>query len=244
MKKCYKTLFIILLITGIAPAQSFTFRADTLFQSAAPGTLFMVDGWIINTAPDTLQLDVVRVRNEVPSRWLSSMCLWPRCFAPPVDSVSTFMAPGDTLRFILDVSSNPDLAGQAIVEIVVKRHDIPTESVSQLFTFSTNPTAIVTDGGQISGTFRLNQNFPNPFNPSTQISFEIAGPGLQPTRLTVFNALGQVVRVLLQKKLSPGVYQATWDGRNRRGAEVSSGMYFYELVSGNQRKVGRMILLR
>lgn len=91
---------------------------------------------------------------------------------------------------------------------------------------------------------RLNQNIPNPFNPSTTISFDIPGTvgAKQTAVLTVYDLRGRRVRTLMDSKVDPGSYQIHWDGRNDRGESVSSGIYFYTLKAGDDRLVRKMTI--
>lgn len=91
-------------------------------------------------------------------------------------------------------------------------------------------------------TYTLQQNYPNPFNPQTEIRFVLAQGGR--AELSIYNILGQKVRTLVDGQLSPGVHSAVWDGRNDAGRQLASGVYIYQLVSGNYREIKKMILLR
>jgi len=84
--------------------------------------------------------------------------------------------------------------------------------------------------------FALHQNFPNPFNPRTNISFQIAKESR--IVLNVFNALGQKVATLLDERKAAGNYLVPFSARG-----LPSGVYFYELQSGNSTAVKKMILL-
>jgi hypothetical protein len=87
----------------------------------------------------------------------------------------------------------------------------------------------------------LGQNIPNPCVASTVIRYGVGHRAK--VRLTVYNALGQVVRVLEDGDRAPGKYQANWDGRNAYGDLVSSGVYFYQLEAGGFRATRKMLLL-
>jgi hypothetical protein len=84
-------------------------------------------------------------------------------------------------------------------------------------------------------TYALNQNSPNPFNPSTNIIFSLGLDG--DTKLTVYNANGEKVAVLVDQFLQPGTYTVTWDA-----SAQPSGMYYYRLESGVWTKTETMIL--
>lgn len=95
----------------------------------------------------------------------------------------------------------------------------------------------------------LYQNYPNPFNPSTKIRFAI--PYESEVNITIFNILGQLINVIERRNLSPGIHEVVWDGANKNGDYVSSGLYLYlfEAVALNKEnkrynKSSKMILLR
>jgi photosystem II stability/assembly factor-like uncharacterized protein len=79
--------------------------------------------------------------------------------------------------------------------------------------------------------FRLEQNYPNPFNPSTGIRFTLKVADR--VRLFVYDILGQKVRTLADQEMMAGSHVAIWDGRDDRGNQLSSGIYFYRLQAGN-----------
>lgn len=96
-------------------------------------------------------------------------------------------------------------------------------------------------------SFALHQNFPNPFNPTTKISYQF--PASADVRLTIYNVLGQLVRVMTNDNVAAGVHTFDWDGRTDLGVPVSAGTYFYRLeaVSKNGERfvaTKKMLLLR
>ena len=90
--------------------------------------------------------------------------------------------------------------------------------------------------------FALFQNFPNPFNPMTSISYQLAA--LDHVELRVYNQLGQAVRTLVSEKQSAGDHQVQWDGLDNSGKLVSSGVYLYALKVKSFFQVRKMVLLR
>ena len=88
----------------------------------------------------------------------------------------------------------------------------------------------------------LYPNTPNPFNPSTRIAYRIPEPGQ--VALTVYNLLGQQVRVLVRDHQSPGRYEVQWDGRDGVGRSVSSGVYYYRLAHPGGTLTNRMLLVK
>ncbi len=95
--------------------------------------------------------------------------------------------------------------------------------------------------------YNLEQNYPNPFNPATRIQFrvgrlEFGDPSY--TTLTVYNILGQRVKTLIDENKLPGRYEVIWDGKDEKGKEVSSGIYFYRLETSGFKETKKMVLLR
>ena len=88
----------------------------------------------------------------------------------------------------------------------------------------------------------LDQNVPNPFNPSTTITFRV--PGMCRVVLDIFNADGERVRRLVDRSMTRGTHTVVWDGRDGTGRPVGSGVYFYRLRAGKQALSRKMILLK
>jgi hypothetical protein len=87
----------------------------------------------------------------------------------------------------------------------------------------------------------LAQNVPNPCVVSTTIRYEVARRAH--VRIRVYNALGQVVRVLQDAPVDPGVHEMRWDGRNDSGGRVSSGVYFYKMEAGRYQATRKMLII-
>ena len=97
--------------------------------------------------------------------------------------------------------------------------------------------------------FDLAQNYPNPFNISTSIPFSLKVHGSMfdnpvHTTLTIYNILGQTVRILVDDLKPIGSYHVTWDGKDDKGYEVSSGVYFYQLKVGDNKETKKMTFLK
>jgi hypothetical protein len=92
----------------------------------------------------------------------------------------------------------------------------------------------------------LEQNVPNPFNPTTHIQYGVpAGTGgTVPVRLVVYDAAGRQVRQLLSGNQTPGIHGAFWDGRNDSGHRVESGVFFYRLQVAGQTLTRKLIMLK
>jgi hypothetical protein len=93
-------------------------------------------------------------------------------------------------------------------------------------------------------SFLLNQNYPNPFNPVTTISFTLSDNQAVHTVLHVYNTQGQIIRTIFRGVLPSGTYQYDWDGKDKSGMNVPSGIYFYQLSVYNYSQIKKAILIR
>jgi len=96
--------------------------------------------------------------------------------------------------------------------------------------------------GILPNSFALDQNYPNPFNPSTNIWFSL--PSKSHVKLSVFNTLGQEITTLVDETVSAGKHLTIWDGRDRSGAEVATGIYFYKMVADDFVETKKMMLVK
>ena len=101
---------------------------------------------------------------------------------------------------------------------------------------------VVATRGDLSAETGLAANAPNPFNAGTLIRFQLSESGA--VRVRLYNALGQAVLDLVEGEYAAGHYAVGWDGRDRRGFAVGSGMYFYVLETKQGVWKRRMMLLR
>lgn len=90
--------------------------------------------------------------------------------------------------------------------------------------------------------FTLSQNVPNPFNPSTQVSFAL--PTAAKVNLSIYNVLGQHVKTLVDTDMRVGYQTVTWDGTDNTGHTVASGVYFYKLNAGDFTATKKMLMLK
>ncbi|MFQ6031911.1 MAG: S8 family serine peptidase [Candidatus Zixiibacteriota bacterium] len=91
-------------------------------------------------------------------------------------------------------------------------------------------------------SFSLSQNYPNPFNPTTEFSIDLPSP--TQVSFVIYNIAGQKVKTLVDETLPAGHRTIIWDGTNDEGEDVSSGIYFYRAVAGENMVVKKMMLLR
>lgn len=112
---------------------------------------------------------------------------------------------------------------------------------------STSPYAenSKTDSVYVPVEYLTARNYPNPFNPSTIISFTLPEDlAHQQIELGIYDILGNLIRILYKNSLPSGIYLAEWDGRDGRGGLCPSGAYIYRLSSGSKTVSGKMVLVR
>jgi hypothetical protein len=139
--------------------------------------------------------------------------------------INSFPVPWDSTRFV-DGSIDSSLTYHYLLGVV---SEDAVEKFSQ-------PVTIYLKGLKEPKRFsvRMDQNFPNPFNPQTEIHFEIEdleGSG-KPIEVNVdlFSPRGRLVRSLYERRTYPGSFSVRWDGRDDNGEEVGSGAYYYQLL--------------
>jgi hypothetical protein len=110
-----------------------------------------------------------------------------------------------------------------------------------VFQYAPDPTSIEDSDSPVPVN-DLENSFPNPFNPSTTISFSLAEKGQ--VSLQIFDVSGRLVKTLIQRELSAGEHSLRWDGTGRDGEEVTSGVYFCRMKAGGYTATRRLVLLR
>jgi hypothetical protein len=131
---------------------------------------------------------------------------------------------------------------QYIRDDVVSTPKDQFEIAKDVFNWMQNPiNANVTDT-PTPKAYKLAQNFPNPFNPTTSIKFDMKDKGM--VTLKVYNVAGQLVRTLVNGTKDAGSYAITWDGKNDRGSAVASGIYFYKMETKDFSQTKKMVMLR
>ncbi len=90
--------------------------------------------------------------------------------------------------------------------------------------------------------YKLHQNFPNPFNPTTSITFQI--PQTNQVKLVIYDIVGREVVSLVDNQLQPGSHSVIWSGQDKNGYEVSTGVYIYQLKADGVTKTKKMTFMK
>lgn len=141
------------------------------------------------------------------------------------DSDQITIKPGEELEMTFDIPSQN-----------------PPEGYIRKFFFKSNGYYVAAKGGILPDQFALHNNYPNPFNPSTTISYSL--PVRVDVSLVVYNVLGQEVKTLHEGYQEAGNHQIVWGGDNNQGSPVASGVYFYKLKAGDFEQSKKMMLLK
>jgi len=134
--------------------------------------------------------------------------------------------------------------GRALVEDMrdVSQCDLPVFSEVTYVTVTRGVLKPNGSGESLPGTYVLEQCYPNPFNPVTEIRFGLPTSGQ--TVLEIFNVLGQRVRVLVDKPMPEGWHAVSWDGTDDQGRSLSTGVYLYRLTANGFADSRKMLLLK
>lgn len=113
-------------------------------------------------------------------------------------------------------------------------------------TLNLNEEGITSISPDVPTNFKLYPNFPNPFNPSTTLQFDIPSinGGIIDVKLVIYNSLGQVVKTVFKGQLTAGRFRTQWDGRTDRGHYAPSGIYFAVLIADYYQNIIKMMFIR
>jgi len=168
--------------------------------------------------------DVISISN--PLGWIS------------IDLISGNLDSGESQEIEITFDTNNLAPGEYNCNIIIDQIEpgqviIPVELIV---------TSSSTHGITIPDQTRINGNYPNPFNPDTNINFYIGSETI--TALEIYNLKGQKINTILNRKLSIGEYNIPWEGLDHDGNSVPSGLYLYKLSSGDFQQTRKMLLLK
>ncbi|MGB9695985.1 MAG: T9SS type A sorting domain-containing protein [Ignavibacteria bacterium] len=116
------------------------------------------------------------------------------------------------------------------------------DTLNRWFNRQTWTVPVHTISSTVPAGYELQQNFPNPFNPSTQISFSL--PKAEYVTIKIYDITGREIYKLVDQRLDRGSYTVSWHSFNNNGDYVASGIYFYRMIAGNFSMTKKMVLLR
>jgi hypothetical protein len=149
------------------------------------------------------------------------------------------IVPSSVLSSKIRLNTTQNSAGMSMLAWQDNRNDgggIYAQNINLDGTFG-NATGIIGSSGSAPSKFSLSQNFPNPFNPSTEIKFDI--PKTSNVKLEIYNILGEKNASLVDQILQPGSYSVSWNASN-----APSGVYFYRISAGDFTATKKLILIK
>ncbi len=148
------------------------------------------------------------------------------------------ISPAETSYFTLSYTAGSTVNTiNEILMITTNDPATPNLELPVLVTPSANE-----DPGLVPFTTALDKNYPNPFNPETTIRFSTKEAGM--VRLSIYNLKGQMIRSLVNETKAAGNHRIIWNGKDDRGNNVSSGIYFYRMDATNYSATKKMMLMK
>jgi hypothetical protein len=192
----------------------------------------------------------LRVRTATPTACTISHA---STIDPLLESFLVETDPGNLVALSYDGQLIGSVFADATGDAIISNDDLPGTGVNVTLTVSgfnhlTHVEQIMVEDGDMTdvetpmAALSLSQNHPNPFNPTTAISFSLPVAGQ--VDLKVFDVNGSEVVSLLTGSRAAGTHQVVWNGRDGAGQAVSSGLYFYRLEAGGETLNNRMLLLK
>jgi hypothetical protein len=217
--------------------QTFTFvrTSPAMVYNSADSTI-VSEGMVTVTA-SSITL-ICKKYKFLPPAWTVSYC-FSLCYPPFVDSTHEHFTQGQqpfTMDFYPMDSVNIGHPGTGYAAMVMYDSLHPNFKDSIVFGATAWPIGIKIISSSVS-EFKLNQNFPNPFNPSTKINFSI--PRNEFADLRVYDLLGREVSVLVSGYINAGKYEVEFDAK-----QYASGMYYYRLKTQDNVSVKKMTLVK
>jgi Secretion system C-terminal sorting domain len=163
---------------------------------------------------------------------------WDLYFSPDGGSTVSeiaFNLPKEQLNYMWIVPDNPTNSGIIIV-VQDNNQTVNYQDMCSSFTIKATTTGI-TDKSNLAKDFVIYPAYPNPFNNSTVISFNL--PEQSPVKINVFNIAGEKIKTLVNSEMQPGLHKIRWNAD-----EVPSGVYFYAIETKNSVETRKLILLK
>jgi len=143
-----------------------------------------------------------------------------------------------------------DLGSENMAEVVLVAQSLDRNNtnVTVTYTIFDDNKEIISSGTQtvalkaIPDSYALHNNFPNPFNPVTNIFYDLPESGY--VRMVIYDLLGREVTTLINETMKSGYYSTRWNGRNQYGQPVGAGIYFYHLQTSAYSKAQKMLLVK
>ena len=158
-----------------------------------------------------------------------------------ITTTTTFSANSITVGPNFTITSTGDVILSAETIAVIPQFFVVQGGKLQVVS-GAPPVSVETEDPLIPDEFIVHQNFPNPFNPETEIRFALTKDSH--VVINIYNTLGQQIGTLTDSQYSAGFHSVHWDGKDGNGSHVSSGVYLYQIQAGEFSQVKKMSLIR
>ncbi len=208
-----KKFYMFALVLLISSGWSITHQVDMVNLSFVPDTLTITQGdSVLWINQSTIFHTTTSGENGIPNG------IW--------DSGS--MAPGDSFVFHFVNADN------------YPYYCTPHWQLGMIGLIISSPADIEEKDSDISIGHQTSQNYPNPLNSYTNISYQLKKPGRVVIR--IYDATGQPIRTFINQHNNPGEYSIVWDSKDRKGEKVAAGIYFYQVNLGNETYTKKMLV--
>ncbi len=210
-----------------------------LFNPAGFGTITYGGAAAIPPPPENVAVDLyqeylLEIAWEMPSlNDFDHFNIYASIDSSPFELIDTSVG----IQFFYSLLENPGTVYQFLLT-TVNQHGMesdPSETVEFI--------AVGSDDNLPVLQTKLHGNYPNPFNPTTTISFS-TNETTENTEVTIYNIKGQKVKQLVNQKLESGLHTVIWDGKDDNGKQVASGIFFYKMKSGDYQQSRKMLLIK
>ena len=222
---------------------SFQFiHENTEIHSSIDSTV-RFDGIIQNVSDEVITVAILRTVNNIPQNWNSSMCIGMSCYSPSTDSITIEISEGDSASCGLSIQINGQ--GEGAIQLHLFNIEDMSDSTNVDININSTPMVSIHENEpekDLVEKFALGSNYPNPFNPSTLISYVLVKSEM--VKLSIYDMRGRLVSILFEGRQNSGYQAINWNGTDGRGGPVSAGSYIYTIQVGDELRTKKMTLLK
>ncbi|MFL2983351.1 MAG: T9SS type A sorting domain-containing protein [Candidatus Neomarinimicrobiota bacterium] len=236
-------LFTFNLETSIAMEPTFQFNYDSTDIDASTDSVGSFNGTIYNISSYVIDIAVVRMINNLPEGWSSSICIGTTCFNESIDSIAIQINSGDSINCGLLAWTNG--LGQGLVQLnIFDITNIDENILIDINFFFGTYNSIINQNEELDSPkyFTLIGNYPNPFNPNTTLIYDLHKDAH--VNIRIYDVLGNQIMTLINEKQNMGYKSIQWNALNEYGLQAKTGLYFYKIQVDNYQQIKKMIFVK
>jgi len=222
---------------------SFQFIHENTDFSSSVDSVVTFNGMLHNVSDEVITVAILRTVNNIPQSWNSSICVGMTCYSHSIDSIVIEISSDDSTGCGLSIQIIGQ--GEGAIQLHLFNIDDTSDSVNVDISINATSTVSIHDNQSeknLVKKFALGANYPNPFNPSTSISYALVNSEM--VNLSIYDMRGRLVRTLFRGNQILGYHTMDWNGTDGQGRPVSAGSYIYTIQVGNEVKTKKMTLLK